>query len=331
MSSFAREDHCGSPTLFMAMTIQQLQYITAIDTHRHFARAAEACFVTQPTLSSMVKKLEEELGVVLFDRSKSPVVPTAEGAVLVEQARSVLKEVELLRNMADATRGEHAGELRIGMIPTLAPYLLPLFLGDLLRKHPGLKVSVAELTTDTITDRLMHGQLDVGVLATPLGVAGLKEDPLFTERFLLYVSPEEGIGKKHYVLPSEIQADRLWLLEEGHCLRSQVLDLCELREQGRGPGRFAYVSGSIEALMRMVDTQGGLTVVPELATVGMGAGQRARLREFKAPVPVREIGLVTYRHSLKDRLQQVLREQVLAGVGPHLRRTRTARIMPVNA
>lgn len=314
---------------FIPMTIQQLQYIAAIDTHRHFARAAEACFVTQPTLSSMVKKLEEELGVVLFDRSRSPVVPTAKGAMLVEQARSVLKEVQLMKEMAEATRGEHAGELRIGMIPTLAPYLLPLFLGDLLRLHAGLKVTVEELTTEVITERLMHGQLDVGLLATPLGVAGLREEPLFNERFLLYVSPEEGIGKKHYVLPSEIHPDRLWLLEEGHCLRSQVLDLCELREQGEGSGRFAYVSGSIEALMRMVDAQGGLTVVPELATVGMGAEERGRLREFRSPVPVREIGLVTYRHSVKGRLLQLLREHVLAGVVPHLRQVRTPKVMPV--
>jgi LysR family hydrogen peroxide-inducible transcriptional activator len=314
---------------FTTMTIQQLQYIVAIDTHRHFARAAEACFVTQPTLSSMVKKLEEELGVVLFDRSKSPVVPTAEGEVLVAQARSVLKEVQLLKETADATRGEHAGELRIGMIPTLAPYLLPLFLGDLLRKHPALHVSVEELTTEVITERLVHGQLDVGLLATPLGVSGLKEEPLFNERFLLYVSPDEGIGKKHYVLPSEIQADRLWLLEEGHCLRSQVMDLCELREQGGGFGRFAYVSGSIEALMRMVDVQGGLTVVPELATVGMGPDQRARLREFRSPVPVREIGMVTYRHSVKVRLLQLLKEHVLAGVAGHLRQIRLPKVLPV--
>lgn len=312
------------------MTIQQLQYIVAIDTHRHFARAAEACFVTQPTLSSMVKKLEEELDVVVFDRSKSPVVPTAQGAMLVEQARAVLKEVEVLKGMADATRSEHAGELRIGMIPTLAPYLLPLFLGDLLRKHPGMKVTVEELTTEVIIDQLTHGQLDVGLLATPLGVPGLKEEPLFTERFLLYVSPEEGIGKKHYVLPSEIDADRLWLLEEGHCLRSQVMDLCELREQREGTGRFAYVSGSIEALIRMVDAQGGSTVVPELATVGMGARRRGRLREFRAPVPVREISLVTYRHTIKERLLQVLKERVVAAVVPRLKGPRKAKVMPVN-
>lgn len=314
---------------FACMTLQQLHYIVAIDTHRHFARAAEACFVTQPTLSSMVKKLEEELGVVLFDRSKSPVVPTAEGMALVEQARVVLKEVQALQEMADASRDVHAGELRVGMIPTLAPYLLPLFLGELLRKHPGLQVSVEELTTEDIVEQLQHGQLDVGVLATPLGVPGLREEPLFTERFLLYVSPGEGIARKQYVLPSEIQADRLWLLEEGHCLRSQVMDLCELREQSAGTGRFSYVSGSIESLMRMVDAQGGLTVVPELATLGMDEGRRARLRRFRSPVPVREIGLVSYRHSMKHRLQRLLRERVLEGVAPHIAPVRHPRILPV--
>jgi LysR family hydrogen peroxide-inducible transcriptional activator len=311
------------------MTIQQLQYIAAIDTHRHFARAAEACFVTQPTLSSMVKKLEEELGVVLFDRSKSPVVPTAPGAILVEQARAVLKEVEALKSLADESKEDQSGELRIGMIPTLAPYLLPLFLDGLLRTHPGIRVSVEELTTEVIIAQLSHGQLDVGLLATPLGVAGLREEPLFTERFLLYVSPQEGIGKKHYVLPSEIRPERLWLLEEGHCLRSQVLDLCELREKGTGHGRFSYVSGSIEALVRMVDAQGGITIVPELATVGMGAAQLARIREFKAPVPVREISMVTYRHSMKEKMKQVLRESVTAAVRPRLKRTRDALLLPV--
>lgn len=312
------------------MTIQQLQYIVAIDTHRHFARAAEASFVTQPTLSSMVKKLEGELGVVLFDRGRSPVVPTADGEALIAQARVVLKEVQELRTLAGNRRNEDAGELRIGMIPTLAPYLLPLFLGDLLRNHPAVTVSVEELTTEAITDRLEHGHLDVGVLATPLGIQGLREEPLFHERFMLYVSPQEAIGKKRYILPSEIQPERLWLLEDGHCLRSQVMDLCELREQGGEGGRFSYVSGSIEALLRMVDSQGGITVVPELATVGMAADQRARLRPFREPVPVREIALVTYRHSIKGRLKQLLREKILAGVEPWTGRAGGERVLPVH-
>jgi LysR family hydrogen peroxide-inducible transcriptional activator len=317
--------------MFGGMNHQQLEYIVAIDTHRHFARAAEACFVTQPTLSSMVKKLEEELGITLFDRSKSPVVPTVVGKAVIAQARSVLKEVTLLKQLAQDMRAEHAGELRIGMIPTLAPYLLPLFLGKLLKGNPSLKVTVEELTTEVIIDRLMHERLDVGIMATPLNVAGLKEEPLFKERFLVYISPKEPIGKKQYLLPSDIDPDRLWLLEEGHCLRSQVMELCELRKRGGDHGRLEYLSGSISALQRMVDTQGGVTIVPELAAVGMSPGRRRQLREFKAPVPVREISTVTYRHFIKDRLLGLLRDTIMAGTAPHLKMPRAPRVVPFSA
>lgn len=311
------------------MNLQQLEYIVAIDTHRHFAKAAAACHVTQPTLSSMVKKLEEEVNTVLFDRTKSPVVPTAIGVSLIEQARAILKETAVFKRMAEGTRELERGELRIGMIPTLAPYLLPLFLGSLLKNYPQLKVSIEELTTEAIVDRLVREQLDVGILATPLKVPGLKEEPLFNERFLVYASEGEVPGRKQYVLPSDIDPDRLWLLEEGHCLRSQVMDLCELRRKGGSHGHLEYVSGSIGALQRMVDTQGGLTIVPELATVEMDRKRKARLHSFKAPEPVREISTVTYRHFIKDRLLQVLRAEIAASVGGHLVTPARAKVVPV--
>lgn len=311
------------------MNLQQLEYIVAIDTHRHFAKAASACGVTQPTLSSMVKKLEEELDAVLFDRSKSPVVPTAIGIALIEQARAILKEAAVFRRMAEGTRELERGELRIGMIPTLAPYLLPLFLGSLLKNYPLLKVTIEEMTTEAIIDRLIREQLDVGVLATPLKVPGLKEEPLFRERFLLYASPDTGFARKSYVLPKDIDPDRLWLLEEGHCLRSQVMNLCELRRKGGSHGHLEYVSGSIEALQRMVDSQGGLTIVPELAALGMDDRRKERLRSFKAPVPVREISTVTYRHFIKDRLLQVLRHEILRAVDPHVTRERSGAVVPI--
>ncbi len=295
------------------MNLQQLDYIVAIDTHRSFAKAAAACFVTQPTLSSMVKKLEEELGVTLFDRTKPPVVPTAIGSEIVERARAVLREAALLRS---AARGANTGqsEIRIGVIPTLAPYLIPLFLPALLKRHKGLKVTISELTTEAIADALMKERIDVGLLATPLGIAGLREEPLFNERFFVYAGKDERIGRKKYVLPSDIEADRLWLLEEGHCLRSQVMNLCELRERSAKDTHLHYVSGSIASLLRIVDTQGGLTIVPELAALEMGTKQKARLREFAPPVPVREISTVTYRHAMKDRALQALRESIREAV-----------------
>lgn len=295
------------------MNLQQLEYIVAIDTHRSFAKAAAACFVTQPTLSSMVKKLEEELNVTLFDRTKPPVVPTAIGSEIVERARVVLKETARLRSVA---KGAHGGrsELRIGIIPTLAPYLIPLFLPPLLKKHKEMKVTISELTTATITDALVKERIDVGILATPLGIPGLREEPLFHERFLIYASKDERIGRKKYVLPSDIDPDRLWLLEEGHCLRTQVMNLCELRRRSAEDTHLHYVSGSIGSLLRIVDTQGGLTIVPELAALEMVGKQRSRLHEFAPPVPVREISTVTYRHAIKDHALAALRESILEGV-----------------
>lgn len=295
------------------MNLQQLEYIVAIDTHRSFAKAAGACFVTQPTLSGMVKKLEEELGVTLFDRTKPPVVPTAIGAEIVEHARAVLKETARLRALAKGAHGGR-GELRIGIIPTLAPYLIPLFLPDLLKRHKDLKVTISELTTDATADALMKERIDVGILATPLGIPGLREEPLFHERFLIYASRDERLGRKKYVLPSEIDPDRLWLLEEGHCLRTQVMNLCELRKRSAEDTHLHYVSGSIGSLLRIVDTQGGLTIVPELAALEMVGRQKARLREFAPPVPVREISTVTYRHAMKDHALAALRESIREAV-----------------
>jgi len=309
------------------MTLQQLEYIVAIDTHRNFGKAAAACFVTQPTLSGMVKKLEEELDVVLFDRSKSPVVPTRQGAVLVEQARAVLHEAGMFRQLAKGARGHEVGELRIGVIPTLAPYLLPLFLGRFVKEHPGIQLTIEELTTATIVDRLVRETLDVGLMATPLKVPGLKERPLFRERFMVFAAPDEEVARKRYVVPTDIDPDRLWLLEEGHCMRSQVMNLCELRKAG-AYGNLSYLSGSIGSLVRMVNTQGGLTIVPELAALDMDARQRQLLHPFKSPAPSREISAVTYRHFLKERMLDHLATAITTAVEGRLGKGRSE-VVPV--
>ncbi len=296
------------------MTLQQLEYIVAIDRYRHFAKAAAACHVTQPTLSGMVKKLEEEIGVVLFDRTKSPVVPTARGTELVEQARAVLREAGLFLHMARASRDGEGGELRVGVIPTLAPYLLPLFLGPFMKAHPNTHLTIEELTTEAIVEGLSKERLDVGLLATPLHLAGLRERPLFRERFMVFAAPGERLGRKRYVLPADLDPDRLWLLEEGHCMRSQVMELCELRKAG-AHGHLSYRSGSIGSLLRMVETQGGVTIVPELAVSSMTEEQQARVHPFKEPGPVRQISAVTYRHFLKDHLLDRLCEAISSAVG----------------
>jgi LysR family hydrogen peroxide-inducible transcriptional activator len=296
------------------MTLVQLEYIVAVDTWRHFATAAAKCSITQPTLSMQIQKLEAELEVQLFDRSKVPVVPTVEGLEIIQQARVILKEVERLGELVRERKGEMIGELRLGIIPTVAPYLLPLFLNDFLQKYPSIRLKVIELNTEAIVDHLKKHLLDAGLLATPLNDPGIFEQPLFYEEFVVYVSPDEAVYRKRYVLADDIDVRHLWLLEEGHCLRSQIMHLCELKTQMQEDNNFHYEAGSIETLKKMVETKNGITILPELALQDLSAQQLKMVRHFKAPVPVREVSLVTHRNFVKKRLLDALREEILLAV-----------------
>jgi LysR family hydrogen peroxide-inducible transcriptional activator len=301
------------------MTLVQLEYIIAVDTWRHFATAASKCYVTQPTLSMQIHKLEEELGVKLFDRSKVPVVPTVEGMEIIQQARVVLKEAERLGEIVRERKGEMVGELRLGILPTLAPYLLPLFLNSFLQLYPSIRLKITELTTEAIVERLKKNLLDAGLLATPLHEPGIFEQPLFYEEFVVYVSPAEPAYRKRYVLADDINVRHLWLLEEGHCMRSQIMHLCELRTIMQGEDRLHYEAGSIETLKKMVEMHNGVTILPELALADLTVQQHKLVRHFKAPVPVREISLVTHRNFVKKRILEALREQILQAVPPNMR------------
>lgn len=288
------------------MVLQQFEYIVAVDNHRHFSKAAEACFVTQATLSMMIKKLEEELNVIIFDRTKQPVVPTDVGEKVIAQARRILGETTKLNELVSSTKGEVAGELKVGIIPTIAPYLLPLMLNEFAQAYPKVSLFIHEYTTDNIIERLKTGQLDVGILATPLKEKTIKEQPLYYEKYFLYVNNNEKGFDKQFVLPKNIDIDRLWLLEEGHCMRSQILNLCELKKQHSAAEKLHYEAGSIETLMNLVDKNYGITVVPELTTLNMREEQKQQLRYFKAPTPVREISLVTHYEYVKERLVRAL-------------------------
>ena len=275
------------------MTIQHLQYILAVDAHRHFAKAAEKCFVTQPTLSMMIQKLEEELGVKIFDRSKQPVVPTEAGEIVLRQAKIILQEATRMKIIVSEIKGELKGELKLGIIPTVAPYLLPLFLNSFLKKYPLLKIKITELTTQQIIDRLKDHHLDAGILATPLHNNSLNEQPLYYEQFVVYASPNEKLMKKKFLLPGDIDTNHLWLLEAGHCLRTQVLNLCELRKKELETSNLEYEAGSIETLKKIVDFNDGITILPELALKELSEKDMKNVRHFKPQVPVREISIVT--------------------------------------
>ena len=311
------------------MTFIQLEYIVALDGLRHFTMAADHCHVTQPTLSMQIQKLEEELGITIFDRSKQPVVPTATGAEIIAQARHILAQRDALRELIEYKGGPLTGGVHIGIIPTLAPYLLPLFIQQFAQQHAKVKLVISEITTDNIIHSLKEGAIDAGILVTPLQQKGIKEYVLFYEEMLAYVSKKNALYQKHYVLAQDIDPDKLWLLEEGHCFRSQIENLCELRKQSRAGSHFDYETGSIETLRRMVDLNDGITIMPELATIGMPAKQLQFIRRFKSPVPVREVSLVVQRDFVKKRLVDALRESVIRSVPEKIRKNKGSNIIAI--
>jgi LysR family transcriptional regulator, hydrogen peroxide-inducible genes activator len=311
------------------MTLTQLEYIVAVANEQHFARAAAQCFVTQPTLSMQIQKLEEEIGIKIFDRNKQPVLPTEAGIEIIAQARKVLAERDAFQDVIQIQKGVLQGQLSVGIIPTLAPYLLPLFVTSFTKRYPGVKLVVSELTTDVIIKRLKEGRIDGGLLVTPLQEPGIQEDPLFYEELLAYVSRSNAAYKKNYVLAKDIDPNKLWLLEEGHCFRSQIVNLCELRKASREGSHFEYEAGSIETLRRMVDMGDGITIIPELATLDMPSRQQSHLRYFKAPVPMREVSLVTHRNYVKHRLLKALKETILASIPPKIKSNKNRNIVPV--
>ncbi|BAV08826.1 LysR family transcriptional regulator, hydrogen peroxide-inducible genes activator [Filimonas lacunae] len=310
------------------MTFTQLEYIVAVDMYRHFADAAQHCFVTQPTLSMQIHKLEEELGVKIFDRSKQPVLPTEAGIEIIEQSRRILSERNALTEMIDSRKGIVNGELKVGIIPTLAPYLLPLFVTSFTKKYPQVRLVVNELTTSNIVTRLKEGKIDAGILVTPLQEQGIKEDVLFYEELMAYVSKNNEAYKKSYVLAKDIDPDKLWLLEEGHCFRSQIINLCELRRSGK-TAHFEYEAGSLETLRRMVDLNDGITILPELASLDMMGQQLKMIRHFKHPAPVREVSIVTHRDFVKRKLVEVLKQTILLSIPDKLRKNKKQQVVPV--
>lgn len=310
------------------MTLIQLEYIVALDTHRHFVLASEKCFVTQPTLSMQIQKLEEELGVKIFDRTKQPVIPTEIGARIIAQARTVLKEAGLIREMIAEQKDTMTGEIRIGVIPTIAPYLLPPLFKTIREKYPQVKLVVKEFITEDLIYELKNNRLDCGIVVTPLKDVSIKEDILFYEELFVYVSRKNRLFDKKYVMPAEINPDQLWLLEEGHCFRSQILNLCEL--QKHTGLNFKYETGNIETLKRMVDKTDGITILPELAVMEFAKPQLKFVKRLKEPSPAREVSLVTHRDHLKTKLIQLLKEEVLSIVPKPMQKLNKKKIVEIN-
>lgn len=292
------------------MTLVQLEYIVAVDTYRSFVGAAEKCFVTQPTLSMQVQKLEEMLNVKIFDRSKQPVVPTEIGTQIIEQARIVLQESQKIKEIISDQQQEVTGELKVGIIPTVAPYLLPRVIAAMMEKYPDLNLVIWEYTTEDIIHHLKTGVLDCGIMATPLGDNSIEELPLYYENFVTYISKNSKLYKKKTIDADDLEDENIWLLNEGHCMRSQVLNICRSTKQNRLQG-LTYNTGSVETLIRMVDMNNGATLLPELALEELSSRQLSKVRYFKSPEPVREISLATHKNFIKKRMLNALKEEIL--------------------
>lgn len=289
----------------------QLEYVIAVDTYRSFVAAAERCYVTQPTLSMQIQKLEESLGAKIFDRSRQPVVPTEIGTKIIKQARVVLNESKKIEELLKEERGVVSGELKLGVIPTVAPYLLPDVLTKMLQEYPQLQLQIWEYTTERIIQELKTGRLDCGILSTPLQETGVDESPLYYETFVAYVSDRSPLFQKKMITADEIATEKLWLLNEGHCMRGQVLNICHYKHNHAADGTFEYNTGSVDTLKRMVDINAGVTILPEMSILTYDEDQLSHVRYFKAPEPVREISLVTTTSFVKKQAINALKSEIL--------------------
>ena len=294
------------------MTIQQLEYILAVDQCRHFAKAAEFCRVTQPTLSMMIQKLEDELGIKLFDRSVQPVKPTAAGVKVIAQARSVLHQAALIKDIVKEEEQSLKGAFRLAVLPTIAPYLLPRFLQHLAEQHKELDIRIQEMQTAPTLAALQNGEIDAAIIANEPLVSNLEGTLLFYEEFFCYVSKKEAVYRKNLIRTADISDERLWLLDEGHCFRDQLLRFCQ-REQVK-LHQAAYHLGSLETFMHMVESGYGMTFIPELATLQLCPEQKDLVRTFAIPRPTREIYFVTRKDFVRFALSKLLIEHVRESV-----------------
>jgi LysR family transcriptional regulator, hydrogen peroxide-inducible genes activator len=298
------------------VTLTQLEYIVAVDTYRHFGRAAEHCFITQPTLSMQIKKLEEDLEIIIFDRSKQPLIPTDIGKRIIEQARVVLTQSEEINNIIKDQKNQVSGLVRIGIIPTLAPYLLPLFIGQYKRKYPNIFIKVEEQTTENIIKLLHKDLIDVGILVTPLKEEKIYEKPIFYEEMMIYANEGHRLHSLKEITVKDIATPEIWLLSDGHCFRDQVINLCSFMGTTNSELPFHFEAGSLETLMNIIDKEGGITLIPELAKEVMAEKRLKNVLSFTNVKPLREVSLVYSRHFAKHRLINLLWREIYETIPP---------------
>lgn len=294
------------------MTITQLQYVLAVAEYKNFTLAAEKSFVTQPTLSMQIQKIEEELGVLIFDRSKKPIQLTPVGQQIVEQAKNIVLESGRIKDIVDQQKGFIGGDFKIGIIPTIMPTLLPMFLNNFVKKYPKINLIIEELNTQAIIEKLKSGHLDAAIAATPLDEERLKEFVLYYEPFVAYIPEQNKLSRKSLIKPEDLEINEILLLRDGHCFRDGIINLCNTVSTDK-KANFQIESGSFETMIKLADEGLGITLLPYLHTLDLSERNRTKLRHFEEPKPARQVSLIFGQTALKMHIIEALR-QVISGV-----------------
>jgi LysR family hydrogen peroxide-inducible transcriptional activator len=311
------------------MTITQLEYIIAVHNYKSFSVAANHCFVTQPTLSMQIQKLEEELGAAIFDRSKNPISTSEIGEKLIRQAKIILQERDRLESILETERGEYTGILKIGIIPTIAPFLLPLFLKSFTEKYPKIELVLDELTTNEILAGLNKSLLDIGILALPISDSGIIFNSLFYEPFVGFIPEKHKLFVKNKLDTEDLNVDDILLLKEGHCLREHAIKVCKTSEKEwrDDHNKILFEFGSLDTLINLVQQNFGITLLPYLAVRYMNEAKLKLVKEFNPPVPSREIGLVYSKSFIKRHIADALRNEIVSSIPKELMNENQALIL----
>ena len=294
------------------MTITQLHYVLAIAEHKNFTKAADKCFVTQPTLSTQIQKLEDELGVLIFDRSKKPIELTEVGKKIVLQAKNIVNESDRIQDIVDQQKGYIGGEFKMGIIPTVMPTLLPMFLKAFIKKYPKVKLKIEELTTEDIIKKINDGHLDAAIVSTPLENETIKERVLYYEPFVGYIPTNHRLSGKKKIDVDDLEIDDMLLLEDGHCFRDGVINLCKTFKKQTDES-FQLESGSIETLIKLSNEGLGMTLLPYLHTLDINDKLKENLHYFNEPTPAREVSIIYHKSELKMQIIDAL-HNVISGI-----------------
>jgi len=290
------------------MTIAQLEYTLAVAKFKSFKNAADKRAISQPALSMQIQKLENEIGIRIFDRTVSPVRITSDGELFLERAQEIVAATHRLSEFSMNRNDDYSGEISLGIIPTLAPFLVPLFADHLLKDHPSLRLDIHEITTERVVNGVRSGTLDAGIISTPIHVYGIRSIPIFYEKFFIY-SGEKHLENEVHVNLNKIKYENLWLLEEGNCFRDQINNFCDLNRM-RQNKQFVYRSNSIDALIRLVDMKGGMTILPELSTLTLTEEQEENVKSIAGKAKAREIAIIVAKNHDKERYIDKIKEYI---------------------